>query len=374
MMNSDVKYMKLALAEAKKGLGRTSPNPAVGALIVKDDHILSRGYHRKAGLPHAEVEALAKIGGSCPGAALYVTLEPCNHFGKTPPCTESILKAGIARVVVGAMDPNPGVRGGGCGFLAENGVEVKSGVLERDCRSLNEDFFAFITTGRPFVIAKSAQTLDGWTATSRMDSKWVTNEKSRRFVHRLRDRVDAVMVGAGTIVADNPSLTTRLKNGKGKNPLRVILDTHARTPADARIFNDESPHQTLLVVGEGFAGKKLDNIREKGVSILPCSTRNNRLDLKTLMSKLGDMAIMSLLVEGGSQVLGSLIRDELVNKFHIFKAPKILGGNDGIPMASGSGARYMRACIRLENLKFRRFGEDMLITGYPVYRKPEDPE
>ena len=369
MVDSDLKYMKLALAEARKGSGRTSPNPAVGALLVRDDCILSRGYHRRAGLPHAEIEALEKVGRSCPGATLYVTLEPCNHHGKTPPCTESILNAHIARVVVGAMDPNPGVRGGGCKFLAENGLEVRSGVLEEACRTLNEDFFTFITTGRPFVIAKSAQTLDGWTATSQKDSKWVTNEKSRRYVHRLRDRVDAIMVGVGTILADDPSLTTRLKNKKGKNPLRIVLDTRLRTPEDARIINDEFFKGTLLVVGDKVAGEKLDRLRKKGISILPCPTKDERLDLQTLMDKLGRMAIMSLLVEGGSFVLGSLIRERLVDKFHLFKAPKILGGNDGIPMASGPGVRYMRDCVTLQKMRLRRFGEDLLITGYPVYAR-----
>ena len=367
MVDTDLKYMKLALTEAKKAIGRTSPNPAVGALIVKDGQILSKGYHRKAGQPHAEVEAFNKVGGYCPGATLYVTLEPCNHTGKTPPCTQSILKAKIAKVVVGAMDPNPGVEGGGCGFLADNGLEVRSGVLEKACLKLNEDFFTFITTGRPFVIAKSAQTLDGWIATSLKDSKWITNEKSRGFVHGLRDRVDAIMVGVGTVVADNPSLTTRLKNKKGKNPLRVILDTHLRTPEEARILNDEFPDRTLLVVGENEAGKKLERIREKGVSILPCSTWDQHLDLKKLMVKLGGMSVMSLLVEGGSFVLGSMIREQLVDKFHIFTAPKILGGNDGIPVAAGPGVRHMRDCTTLENVEYRRFGEDMLVTGYPLY-------
>lgn len=363
--------MKLALTEARKAAGRTSPNPAVGALIVKDGRILSRGYHRKAGLPHAEVEALKKVGGSCPGATLYVTLEPCNHSGKTPPCTRAILNAKIAKVVVGAMDPNPGVEGGGCRFLAENGLEVKSGILEKACRNLNEDFFTFITTGKPFVIAKSAQTLDGWIATSLKDSKWITNEKSRRFVHGLRDRVDAIMVGVGTIVADNPSLTTRLKKKRGKNPLRVILDTHLRTPVEARILNDEFPDRTLLVVSEEETGGKIEQIREMGVSILPCPTKDERIDLEKLMAKLGRMSIMSLLVEGGSFVLGSMIREQIVDKFHVFKAPKILGGNDGIPMASGPGVKYMRDCTTLENVGYRRFGEDMLITGYPVYSRED---
>ena len=367
MDNTDLKYMKLALVQAKKAAGRTSPNPAVGALIVKDNRILSRGYHRKAGLPHAEVEALNRIGGYCPGATLYVTLEPCNHIGKTPPCTESILRAEIARVVVGAMDPNSGVRGGGSRFLTGNGLEVRTGVLEKECLSLNEDFFAFITTGRPFVIAKSAQTLDGWTATSLKDSKWITNEKSRRFVHGLRDRVDAVMVGAGTVVADDPSLTTRLQNKKGENPLRIILDTHLRSPVEARIFNDEFPDRTLLVVGEDEAGEKLESIRKRGISILACPTKDQHIDLKKLMVKLGRMSITSLLVEGGSFVLGSMIRERLVDKFHIFKAPKILGGNDGVPMAAGPGVKYMRDCTMLKNVQYRRFGEDMLFTGYPVY-------
>ncbi|UCF84800.1 MAG: bifunctional diaminohydroxyphosphoribosylaminopyrimidine deaminase/5-amino-6-(5-phosphoribosylamino)uracil reductase RibD, partial [Desulfobacteraceae bacterium] len=249
MSKMDEKFMREALRQARKGLGRTSPNPAVGTVIVRDGQILAKAYHRKAGLPHAEAEALSKLRGSAPGGTLYVNLEPCNHHGKTPPCTEAILRSGIERVVVGMKDPNPAVTGGGCEFLRRNGIKLTTGVLEQECRQLNEAFIKFATSGRPFVILKSALTMDGWTATSQGHSKWITSEKSRQFVHRLRDQVDAVMVGIGTILADDPCLTTRLNRGLGKDPLRIIVDTHLKTPPNAKVLNHSSSADTLLVVG-----------------------------------------------------------------------------------------------------------------------------
>ena len=359
--------MREALRQARKGLGRTSPNPVVGAVIVKDGQIIATGYHRKAGLPHAEVEVLSKSGGKALGNTLYVTLEPCNHYGRTPPCTEAILRSGLKRVVIGMMDPNRDVSGGGCGFLRENGVLVTTGILETECRRLNEAFLKFVISRRPFVIVKSALTMDGWTATATGHSKWITNDKSRQFVHRLRDRVDAVMVGVGTVLADDPVLTTRLKRGRGKDPLRVVVDTHLRTPLNAKVLNHDSPAETLVAVGSDVATEVLRKFQKKGVSTLVCPVKAGRVDLGSLMDRLAEMSVTSLLVEGGASITGSMLRERLIDKFFIFKAPKILGGDDGVPMAAGPGPKKMDQCLTLKDIQVRRFGEDILIAGYSDY-------
>ncbi len=358
--------MKKALRLAKKGLGRTSPNPVVGAVVVREGRIIASGYHRRAGGAHAEVEALKNFSGETrEGDTLYVTLEPCNHYGRTPPCTKAILQRGIRKVVVGMMDPNPGVTGGGCAFLAQKGVEVKSGILESECRRLNEVFIKFATTGIPFVTAKSALTMDGWTATGTGHSRWVTNERSRRFVHRLRDRVDGVMVGIGTVLADDPSLTTRLGTRKGKDPARIIVDTHLRTPKNAGVLSRNSNASTIIAVGEGISDEQVTGLKNDGVIPLICPVRDGRIDLGALLAGLGKMSITSVLVEGGATLMGSLIREGLVDKFYIFKAPKLLGGGDGIPMASGPGPGTMDQCLNLKDLRVRRFGDDLLFRGYP---------
>ena len=359
--------MREALRQARKGLGRTSPNPAVGAVIVRKGRIIATGFHRKAGMPHAEVEALDKLGGKAPGATLYVTLEPCNHMGRTPPCTEAIIGSGIKRVVVGMMDPNPDVRGGGCEYLKENGLSVTAGVCERECRRLNEAFLKFITSRQPFVTVKSALTIDGWTATATGHSKWITNEKSRQAVHLLRDRVDAVMVGVGTVVADDPLLTTRFKRGRGKDPLRIVVDTHLRTPPTAKILNHDSSSNTTIVAGSGADSGDLRAFQKKGVSTITCPTKAGKIDLAALMGILGNMGITSLLVEGGASIIGTLIRERLVDKFYIFKAPRILGGDDGVPMAAGQGPKRMDQCLGLRDLRTRRYGDDILFIGYPDY-------
>lgn len=366
--DTDERFMREALRQAKKGLGRTSPNPAVGAVIVRRGKIVASGHHKRAGEAHAEIEALSEIGGEATSEdTLYVNLEPCNHYGRTPPCTEAILKSGIKRLVIGMRDPNPNVSGGGCQFLAEKGIKIESGVLETECRQLNEAFLKFSATGRPFVIAKSALTMDGWTATSIGHSQWITNERSRQFVHRLRDRADGVMVGIGTVLTDDPLLTTRLKRRRGRDPIRVIVDTHLKIPADARVLNTESSSMTLIAVGSDLPAERLQRIQGDGVSSVICPTKDGRLDLAALMDILGGMDISSLLVEGGSAIIGSMVRERLIDKFYIFKAPKILGGSDGIPMASGPGPKRLDECVILKNIKVRRFGDDILVTGYADY-------
>ncbi|MFH1242135.1 MAG: bifunctional diaminohydroxyphosphoribosylaminopyrimidine deaminase/5-amino-6-(5-phosphoribosylamino)uracil reductase RibD [Pseudomonadota bacterium] len=364
----DCKFMREALQQARKGLGRTSPNPAVGAVIVRDGEIIARGYHHKAGLPHAEVEALRKMDGKAQGATLYVTLEPCNHFGRTPPCTGAILESGIKRVVVGMKDPNPEVSGGGCEFLRKNGVEVDTGVMESECRRLNEGYLKFVANKRPFVLVKSALTIDGWTATSTGDSKWITNERSRQFVHRLRNQVDALMVGVGTVLRDDPSLTTRLRQGQGKDPLRVIADTHLRIPMNAKVLNHNSIAQTLLVVGNHLPPEDLKRYENKGVSVLACPLRGEKIDLGALMDILGHRSVMTLLVEGGASIIGSMFRGRLIDKVFIFTASRFLGGDDGVPLARGPGARRIDDCLSLRDVEVRRFGGDILTVGYPDYK------
>lgn len=360
--------MREALRQARKGLGRTSPNPAVGAVIVRNGVVIGTGYHHRAGMPHAEAEVLTKLGGNVrEDDTLYVTLEPCNHYGRTPPCTEAILQSGLKRVVVGMKDPNPVVSGGGCDFLRRHGVEVRTGVLEAECLRLNEAFIKFVTSRRPFVIIKSALTLDGWTATGTGDSKWITNEKSRQFVHVLRGRTDAVMVGVGTIIADDPYLNTRLKRGRGKDPLRIIVDTHLRTPPQARILHNESSADTLIAIGPDVSPEQISKFQENRVSILACSIRDGRIDLNALMDTLGEMSITSVLVEGGAGIIGTMLRERLADKFYVFRSPKILGGNDGVPMATGPGAGKMDRCITLNPIQIKRFGEDILTVGYPEY-------
>jgi len=355
------------LREARKGFGRTSPNPVVGAVIVKNGQVISKGYHKKAGLPHAEVEALAKVGGKAPGCTLYVTLEPCNHQGRTPPCTEVIIKSGISRVVVAMKDPNPDVSGGGCGFLEKNGIEVKTGVLEAECRRVNESFLKYILSKRPFVIAKTAITLDGWTGTATGHSKWITNEKSRLFVHRLRDRVDAVMVGVGTVLADDPSLTARLKGSRGRDPLRIVLDTHLRTPLDALIVNHSSSANTMIAVGPSVPPDVLKRYNKRGILTLSCPTKDSRIDLPALMDILAEKSVTSILVEGGSRVIGSMFRERLIDKYYVFEAPRILGGDDGIPMMAGAGPKKMDQSVVLKDVQVRRLGGDILVVGYPDY-------
>jgi len=361
-----IPFMKVALREARKGLGRTSPNPAVGAVLVRDGRIIAKGYHRRAGSPHAEVEVLRQVGRCLPGDTLYVTLEPCNHYGRTPPCTEAILRSGVRRVVVGKKDPNPQVVGGGCDILAQQGVEVITGILEEECQRLNEAYVTFCLKGRPFVIFKSSLTLDGWSATSTGHSTWVTGEKARLRVHRMRDQVDGIMVGVGTVLADNPRLTTRLPHRRGKDPHRIVVDTHLRTPKEARILRADSPAKTYLVVGSEVEEHRCRSFQTAQVEVIRCSTREGRIDLRRLMDILARMGFCSLLVEGGATLGGSLYREGLIDKYCIFKAGKLLGGDDGVPMLRGKGPVDMGHCLRLRDMRVRRFGEDFMVTGYPA--------
>jgi diaminohydroxyphosphoribosylaminopyrimidine deaminase/5-amino-6-(5-phosphoribosylamino)uracil reductase len=359
----DEHFMKMALDLAQKGQGYTSPNPMVGAVIVKDSKVKGKGYHQSIGEAHAEVNAIEDAGSQAKGATLYVNLEPCNHTGRTPPCTLKILEAGIKRVVMAMEDPNT-IAGGGAVFLKKHGVEVLTGVCEEAAKKLNEAFVKYVSTKRPFVLLKCAATLDGRIATRTGDSKWVTGEKARRYVHRLRHAVDAILVGIGTIHADNPSLTTRLDSKKGIDPVRIVLDTHLSISPDARILQLDSNSDTILVTGNTVSEAKKKRVVKKGVRLIEQPVKNGQIDMKSLMVRLGSMGITSLLVEGGSRVIASAFSGGIVDKALFFYAPKILGGDDGIPICQGPGPQLMKDSIRVKDIRVQRFDDDVMIEGY----------
>jgi diaminohydroxyphosphoribosylaminopyrimidine deaminase/5-amino-6-(5-phosphoribosylamino)uracil reductase len=297
-----------------------------------------------------------------------VTLEPCNHTGRTPPCTEKILAAQISRVVVAMKDPNPHVTGGGIEYLKAHGLAVTEGVLKSDAEKLNEVFVKYIQTRRPFVILKCAATLDGQIATRTGDAKWVTGEEARQYVHELRHAADAILVGVGTVTSDNPSLTTRLENRSGKDPVRIILDTRLSIPKQAKILRLDSRADTLVITGDLSAApdllEKKACLEKKGVRVIQAPVWENRIDLKALMVLLGDMGLSSLLIEGGGRVAASAFSAGIVDKIMFFYAPKILGGSDGVSIFSGSGPRFMKDAVPIRKLSLRRFGEDILVEGY----------
>jgi diaminohydroxyphosphoribosylaminopyrimidine deaminase/5-amino-6-(5-phosphoribosylamino)uracil reductase len=360
----DQYFMQMALDLAIKGEGFTSPNPMVGAVVVKGGRVVGSGYHQIVGGAHAEVNAIDAAGKRANGATLYVTLEPCNHTGRTPPCTRRIVEAGIKRVVVAMIDPNKDVVGGGAEFLEQQGIRVTTGVCREQARKLIEAYVKFVRTRRPFVIAKCAATLDGRIATRSGDSKWVSGEKSRQFVHRLRHAVDGILVGINTVRTDNPSLTTRLPDGRGKDPVRIILDTHLAISPEAKLLRQESAADTILVVGKGVAQDKQAAFEKDGVRVIQSKLNNGLIDMDALMDRLGAMGLTSLLIEGGSRVLSSSFSTGIVDKVFFFYAPKILGGDDGFPICSGPGPEFMNQSIKVNNIKVRRSGDDVMIEGY----------
>jgi diaminohydroxyphosphoribosylaminopyrimidine deaminase/5-amino-6-(5-phosphoribosylamino)uracil reductase len=360
----DADFMHIALGLAEKGRGFTSPNPMVGAVVVSDNRIVGQGYHQFAGGPHAEINALAQAAERARGATLYVTLEPCNHTGRTGPCTAKIISAGIRKVVVAMQDLNPDVCGGGIAFLRSHGIEVVTGVGEPAARRLNESFVKFITTKRPFVIVKCAATLDGRIATHTGDSKWVSGPQARAYVHRLRHSTDAIMVGVDTIKADDPQLTARLADGQGKDPQRIILDTHLSIPLEARVLSSTSEAATYLVCQQGIDPARRGAVEKKGARVIECELQQGRIDLARLMERLGAMQITSLLIEGGGRVIGSALAAGVVDKILFFYAPKILGGDDGVPMARGIGPAAMQESIPVKQMQIQRFGPDLMIEGY----------
>lgn len=363
-MSDDLKFMELALELASKGRGFTSPNPMVGAVCVKNGDIIGRGWHKKYGGPHAEVHALNDAGEDAVGSTLYVTLEPCNHTGKTPPCTKKILDSGVKKVVVAMEDPNPIVNGGGNSFLRSKGVEVVTGVLEERAKALNLPFIKSMICKKPYTVLKLAMTLDGKIATKTGDSKWITNEISRHWVHELRHQSDAILVGRKTVEADNPSLTTRLEKDNGSNPARVILDSSLSLydKKDLNIFSGES--RTIIACKKGCDENKVLLLKDKNIEVLEVeSEENGMLDFDDLLSGLGKMKISSLMIEGGSMVAGSFLNKGLVDQVAFFYGPKILACKESRNAISGSGPDKMENALMIRHPKTRLFKDDILIES-----------
>jgi diaminohydroxyphosphoribosylaminopyrimidine deaminase/5-amino-6-(5-phosphoribosylamino)uracil reductase len=356
----DEKYMQQALRLARKGLGKASPNPMVGAVIVKEDRIIGQGYHKRFGGDHAEVDAFKNASEDVSGATMYVTLEPCRHWGKTPPCTDAIIERKIGRVVIGMLDPFPEMRGKSVELLKQRGIEARVGVLEKECRSLNEAYIKFIDTGLPFVTLKFAQTLDGRIATAKGSSKWISSPESLKLAHKLRSYHDAVLVGVGTVLADNPELTVRLV--RGRNPVRIVLDSKLRIPLDAKVLTDQEKARTLLAATPTADKEKLAALRRMGIEVLFAPPdKQGRVDLKQLLKMLGPQQISSVLVEGGSETITSFLRLKLVDKLVVFIAPKILGkGTDSVGELN---IKDVSKALKLSFERVYRSGEDIVVEG-----------
>ena len=368
-MEKDEKYMRMALGLARKGRGKTSPNPMVGAVVVRGNNVVGKGYHHRAGEPHAEVLALRQAGEKARGATLYLNLEPCDHFGKTPPCTQAILQAGIKRVVAGMQDPNPRVSGRGFERLRRAGVQVDVGLLEGECRELNAPFCKCIRTRKPFVILKAAVSLDGKVATRSGDSRWISGEESRGYVHRLRSAVDAVMVGIGTVLRDDPLLNVRLANKKTtRHPLRVIVDSRLRLPLRSRIAQTASLYRTLVATTRAAPSSRIHRMKSAKLEVLTVESRKSgEVSLGALMGELGRRGILSLLLEGGPTLNATALGEKIVDRVLLFVAPKIIGGEKAPGMIGGKGVSRAKRALGMEILRVRRIGADVMIEGKPIY-------
>ena len=361
MIRSYQYYMDLALRLALKAKGRTSPNPMVGALVVKNKRIIGRGYHEKVGSPHAEVIALDEAGKSAKGAILYVTLEPCAHFGRTAPCVDRIIKSGIKEVIVGMVDPNPLNNGRGINILKNYKIKVKVGFLEDKLRRINEAFIKYITKKIPLITVKVGQSLDGRIATKTGDSKWITSDRTRAYAHRIRKDYDAVMAGVNTILRDNPRLDAWFSQ---RQPIKIVVDSQLSTPEDANIFLKKS--QVIIVTLLAKPGQETENRKILAVKarILDVKEKSGQINLKDMLKKLAQSEITDILVEGGGTLIGSLFDEGLVDKILFFISPKIIGGKEAISSVMGRGVARIDKAIRLKDVKIKRLGEDFLIEGY----------
>lgn len=347
--------MRRALQLARRGMGKVSPNPLVGAVIVRAGRIIAQGWHHTFGGDHAEIDAIKRTSSSVRGATLYVTLEPCCHWGKTPPCVDALIKGEIKRVVIGTLDPNPLVDGKGAQVLRDHGIEVTVGVLEQEARTVNEVYLHHIRTGLPFVTVKYAQSLDGRIATSHGDSHWISSEASRKYAHRLRAQHDAIMVGIGTVLADDPQLTVRLV--KGRNPLRIVLDSRLRIPLNAQVLQDEG--KILIVTTEEHGKDKAAAIEKEGKEVLLAQRdRDGRVELRSLMKQLAERGISSILVEGGAEVITSLLQEKLVNRMVVITAPLIVG--KGIEGIGDLGISNLAKAIKPTSCEIKRRGGDVI--------------
>lgn len=366
MGTEDIRYMNRAIELADRGKGWVNPNPLVGAVLVRDGRIIGEGWHERCGGLHAERNAFRYCHGNPEGASLYVTLEPCCHYGKTPPCTEAIIEHGIARVVVGLTDPNPLVAGKGIEALRNAGIEVVTGVEEEKIRAQNRVFLKYITTGMPWVVMKTAMTLDGKIAAYTGDSRWVTGEDARRKVQDMRRTYMGIMVGAGTVKADNPMLNCRLEE-EVRQPVRIVVDSGAGLEPDCKLVETAGQYRTIVAHTRRAPAEKLSVLRERGVELLFCPEKDHRVDLKALLKQLAVLEIDSVLLEGGGQLNESFLKDGLVDEVYAFIAPKIIGGKEAKTSVEGQGIARMKDAVLMQDVVIERVGEDILIRGRVVY-------
>ncbi len=363
--NDDHKFMRRALELAGTAYGRTSPNPLVGAVLVKDGQVLGEGCHRKAGTPHAEINALNAAGWEkARGASIYISLEPCSHYGRTAPCALALIEAGVAEAVIATLDPNPQVSGKGVQMLQEAGIKTRVGVLADEAKRQNEFFFKYISSGRPFVSLKIAMTLDGKIATGTGDSRWITGEVSRNYVHQLRNVYDGIMVGIGTVLKDNPRLNTRLDIEGKRDPVRIIIDGRLDLPPDSIVAQTARGQKTLVFTAEDTKQEKADLLMDSGLQIIRVGGNPDRLNIEEVLDKLGRMEIMSLMLEGGAEINGYMLEKQLVDKLYWFIAPKIIGGRASPSPIGGKGIKIMNQAIVLKSITTKCFADDLLVTGY----------
>ena len=358
---ADLEFMQQTLSLAKSAEGRSAPDPMVGAILVKDGRIVAMGYHGEVTTPHAEAWAIQKAGRDAKGSTLYINLEPCCHYGNNPPCTDLIIKSGIKEVVASMVDPNPVVKGKGFASLIKNGIRVRIGLMETEAKQLNEAFIKFITTKRPFIVMKTAITLDGKIATKTGASRWVSSKETRKYSHHLRNVYDAILVGVSTVLVDNPKLTVRAVK-KIKNPIRIILDTYAKTPIRADVLSREA--RTVIVVGEKAPKPRIEALEEAGAEIIKIPAKNGKIDVKKLVKRLGAMRITSLLLEGGGEINASFVEAGLVDKALFIIAPKIFGGRNAKTCVEGEGIKLPAQAKELCDLQIARIGPDIFISGY----------
>ncbi|MHA0855508.1 bifunctional diaminohydroxyphosphoribosylaminopyrimidine deaminase/5-amino-6-(5-phosphoribosylamino)uracil reductase RibD [Paenibacillus sp. CMAA1364] len=366
IMNDEF-YMTLALDMAERAQGQTQINPVVGCVIVKDGVLVGIGTHLELGTPHAEVHALNMAGDKAVGSTVYVTLEPCSHYGTTPPCSERLIHERVQRVVVACKDPNSQVSGKGIAMLEDHGIQVEVGLLQDRALKLNEKFFKYITSRMPYVTLKTASTLDGRIASKTGDSKWISNEAAREQVHTLRHRHQGIMVGVETVILDNPHLTTRLATG-GINPIRIIVDSQLRTPLESHVVTDGMA-QTIILTTSHMNMARAEQLKQKGVIILQCG-EGPRVDLRLAMTELGDIQISSILLEGGGTLNGAMLHAQLIDRIILYLAPKIIGGINAPSSFSFEGKELMKDAVYLESLEVEQLGDNLCISGIPVYAQP----
>ncbi len=353
-------YMGLAMRQARRAEGRTSPNPLVGALVVRNGRVVARGYHKKVGLPHAEVIALSLAGKKSKGATLYVTLEPCSHFGRTPPCTDMIIKSGIKEIIVGMLDPNPVNNGKGVEILRKHGIRTEVGFLEDKLKKINESFIKYVTQKMPFVTVKVGQSLDGKIATYRGNSQWITSDRARDYAHRIRDKFDAIMVGVDTVLRDNPRLQAV---SRSKTLTKIIVDSNLSTPCQSQALQRPP---VIIATLRAMPGQETANrnIISQKAQILEVKEKAGLVNLRDMMKKLARFDITNILVEGGGTLIGSLFDEGLVDKVLFFISPRIIGGKGALSSVGGKGVAYPDKAFRLKDIRLRRIGEDFLIEGY----------